>query len=113
MSSQPVDLILLSTLKDINPAKYSWFTEKTSAALAGRCLLDVLEYLRADPKLPGRFRHVTNAHAIRLACRYLVDEHLDCKSILNRIRGHIEDVTRRLREDRNNAPPFYGDDFWD
>ena len=113
MSAQSIDPILLSTLRDINPAKYSWFTEKSPAALAGRCLPDALEYLRTDPKLPGRFRHVTNAHTIRLVCRYLIDEHLDRKSILDRLGRHIEDVTRRLREDRNNAPPFYGDDFWD
>ncbi len=97
MSAQSIDPILLSTLRDINPAKYSWFTEKSPAALAGRCLLDALEYLRTDPKLPGRFRHVTNAHTIRLVCRYLIDEHLDRKSILDRLGRHIRysQVARR------------------
>jgi nucleoside phosphorylase len=113
MPLQSNGLLLLSSLRDADPPNNSWFTEKSPTALAGRCLLDVLEYLRTDPKLPGRFRHVTNAHAIRLACRYLVDEHLDHKVVLDRFAHHIQDVTRRLRESRNDSPPYYGDDFWD
>jgi hypothetical protein len=105
MPLQSNGLLLLSSLRDADPPNNSWFTEKSPTALAGRCLLDVLEYLRTDPKLPGRFRHVTNAHAIRLACRYLVDEHLDHKVVLDRFAHHIQDVTRRLRESRNDSPP--------
>jgi nucleoside phosphorylase len=96
----------------VNP-KYAWFRDNSNAALAGRCLLDVLEYLRADPKIPGRFRHVTNAHAIRLTHHCLSDPELDRLRVLKRLTPNIRETTRHLMSERNSNAPYFGDDFWD
>jgi hypothetical protein len=78
MLSRISDSFLLSDLKDIDPASNSWFSEDSTTALAGRCLLDAYEYLRVIPQFPGRFREVTNAHTVRLVCRSLSDQDLAC-----------------------------------
>lgn len=82
-------------------------------ALAGRCLLDALEYLRAIPKLPGRFAQLANAHTIRLVSRCLSDRHLNCPQVLEQLRPNIEEICRLLQVARQERPPHYGDDFWD
>ena len=106
-------LFSLSDLQQLDPERNRWFNAKTPQALAGRCLVDILEYLRADPRYPGRFRHVTNAHAIRLACQLLSDQDLKGKDVLDRLQRHIKETCSQLRENRNNDVPYYGDDFWD
>lgn len=102
----------LSELEEFDPSN-SWFKEDTTTGLTGRCLLDVLEYLRVDPKYPGRFRHVMNAHTIRLASRYLSNDELERKQVLDRLKSPIEETYRKLLKYRNPSVPFYGDDFWD
>ena len=57
--SRSGESFVLSDLQRLDPVNNNWFRENSVVALAGRCLLDVLEYLRADPKFPGRFRVVT------------------------------------------------------
>jgi hypothetical protein len=69
MLTRNPDLILLSDLKDVDNPDTNWFTEESAKGLAARCLLDAMEYLRSAPKLPARFSHVVNAHAIRLGHR--------------------------------------------
>lgn len=107
------ELFTLSDLQQDDPANNTWFAERTRHALAGRCLLDALEYLRVDAKLPGRFWHVTNAHTIRLACRYLSDASLNRKHVLIQMARYIDKTCKQIRQGRNEAIPFFGDDFWD
>jgi nucleoside phosphorylase len=107
------DLLPISNLVDIDPANNRVFRDKEKSALAGRCLLDTLEYLRAIPQYSGQFRQVTNAHTIRLACCCLSDPHLDRRQVLDRMKFRILDTCRKLREKSNDTPPHYGDDFWD
>jgi nucleoside phosphorylase len=105
--------LFLSHLQELDPDSNSWFNAKRPHALAGRCLLDTLEYLRANPKYPGRFQHVTNAHTVRLICQYLCNEDLQGKDVLARLQGHIKETCRQLRKNQNAYVPHYGDDFWD
>jgi nucleoside phosphorylase len=90
-----------------------WFMEKTPRGLAGRCLLDAIEYLRTAPKYPERFWHVVNAHAIRLVHRCLVDPSLNRGDVLDRMARHMEETCRQLVRSRQTEVPFYGDDYWD
>src|SRR5262245_26331803 len=113
MLSRTPDLLSLSNLKDLDTAQFNWFGEKTSKGLAGRCLLDVLEYLRAIPPFTAEFREVTNAHAIRLVCQCLSDPNLHAGKILQRMKPHVLQTCRQLREARKDTVPHYGDDFWD
>lgn len=107
------DLLPISSLVEIDPANNLAFRDKEKSALAGRCLLDTLEYLRAIPQYSAQFRQVTNAHTIRLACRCLSDSDLDRRQVLDRMKFRILGTCRKLREKRNDTPPHYGDDFWD
>src|SRR5258708_3461283 len=59
------DLFSIADLVQIDRAKNTSFRDQEQPELAGRCLLDVLEYLRAIPQFTGQFRQVTNAHTIR------------------------------------------------
>ncbi|HYN79862.1 MAG TPA: 5'-methylthioadenosine/S-adenosylhomocysteine nucleosidase [Gemmatimonadaceae bacterium] len=113
MLTRTFDPFTLSDLQRNNPAENNWFSEHSSTALAGRCLLDVLEYLRAVPNFPGRFREVANAHTIRLTCRCLSDPDLDRRRVLDRMRPRIVETGRQLRAGRRDRAPHYGDDFWD
>jgi nucleoside phosphorylase len=113
MLSRTPDQFSLSNLKDLDPAGLNWFSEKSPAALAGRCLLDALEYLRAVPPFSAEFREVTNAHAIRLVCQCLSDPDLQGGKVLQRMKPHILRTCKQLREARKNEAPHYGDDFWD
>jgi nucleoside phosphorylase len=103
----------LSDLQRCNPANNNWFAEDSPAALAGRCLLDAMEYLRTISSLPGRFVQLTNAHTIRLVCRCLSDKDLNRLHALENTTLQIEDTCRHLRAARNERAPHYGDDFWD
>ncbi|MEW6642361.1 MAG: hypothetical protein AB1586_17780 [Pseudomonadota bacterium] len=105
-------VIFLSDLRS-DPIQTNWFEEDSPKGLAGRCLLDAVEYLHATPKIPGRFWHVVNAHAIRLVHRCLTDKALDRLHVLDRMKGHIEQTCQQLLMSRQASVPHYGDDFWD
>jgi nucleoside phosphorylase len=113
MFTRNPQFILLSDLKDPDNPDTNWFTEESPKGLAGRCLLDAMEYLHAAPKLPARFWHVVNAHAIRLVHRCLSDPALKRTEVLERMKPHIEETCRQLINGRQPSMPFYGDDFWD
>jgi nucleoside phosphorylase len=113
MLSRNPDPFSLSNLKDLDPTGFNWFGEKSPMALAGRCLLDVLEYLRAIPPFTAQFREVINAHTIRLVCHCLSDPDLQGDKVLQRMKPHVMRTCRQLREARKNGIPHYGDDFWD
>jgi nucleoside phosphorylase len=113
MLNRHPDLIPLSDLKDPDDTDTNWFTEESPKGLAGRCLLDAIEYLHSAPKLPARFWHVVNAHAIRLVHRCLADPSVDRPEIVDRMKPHIEETCRQLLNGRQSGVPFFGDDFWD
>jgi hypothetical protein len=113
MLSRNPDLCSLSNLKDLDPDEFNWFGEKSAPALAGRCLLDVLEYLRAIPSFTAQFREVINAHTIRLVCHCLSDPNLQAGKVLRRMKPHVLEACGQLRQARKNEVPHYGDDFWD
>ena len=103
----------LLDLKQSNPASNNWFADRSPNALAGRCLLDAMEYLRTIPTFPGRFTQLTNAHTIRLLCCCLSDKDLNQRRTLKKMKPRIENTLRKLRAARNESAPHYGDDFWD
>ena len=105
--------ITLSALQALDPSGNAWFGDDTPRALAGRCLLDAIEYLRHLPKFRARFREVATAHAIRLVCTCLSDRRLDRGDALIRLQPAIADAFGGLRMTREKAAPHYGDDFWD
>jgi nucleoside phosphorylase len=113
VASQTAELFKLSDLQELDSANYNWFSEDSPPALAGRCLLDVLQYLRDIPRYPGRFRELTNAHAIRLTCHCLRSEQLDRKEHLERVKRTVIETLHELRRIRKSKAPLYGDDFWD
>jgi hypothetical protein len=90
-----------------------WFNEKSSHALTGRCLLDAMEYLRTIPKFPGRFRQLANAHAVRLIAVYRSDTDLNRFNQFKSIAPLLNETLKSLLASRHDAPPFYGDDYWD
>ena len=106
-------LFLLSDLQKLDAADNNWFSEDSITALAGRCLLDTLEYSRSITRFPGRFSELANAHTIRLMCRYLRDKDLDRTEVLTRLKPFVLQTCRGLREVSNPKVPHYGDDFWD
>src|SRR3989442_1083356 len=96
------------TIEDlqVNP-EMKRFSDSTPAHLAGRCLLDALEFLRIDPKWSARFGPLMNAHAIRL-CWGCVNE-LKRTDVAVRIRHLVELTYDYLLQERDNDIPFYGD----
>jgi nucleoside phosphorylase len=100
------------TLKDLQvKTGLKRFSDSTPAHLAGRCLLDALEFLRIDPKWSTRFGPLMNAHAMRLCWRCVKE--LKRKDVAVRIRHLVELTYDYLLQERHNDIPFYGDDFWD
>src|SRR6185369_3071132 len=87
------------------------FITNSPAYFAGRCLMDVVEYLRLNWRLSSQFKQLQNAHAIRLSAKCLSD--LGSTASISRIRNYVrstyEDILRRREED----PPHAGTDFWD
>jgi len=102
----------LFTVEDLKELDDPSFGDVSLAHFAGRCLLDVLEYLRTDLGQRGRFHALLIAHALRLTiqCLSQIDATGEHLSMFSR---HIERNYRRLRDSRNDEAPFYGDDFWD
>lgn len=106
MQTQPITIKDLQALDD----GYMQFRDQSAAYLAGRCLLDALEFLRNDPKWPARSGHLVNAHAIRLSWGCLKELR---GGRAKRIQLSVEETYKSLRDGRNAAIPTYGDDFWD
>jgi nucleoside phosphorylase len=101
------------TVEDLqkSSAELKRFSSRDTQFLAGRCLLDAVEYLRVDPKLPGIFLQLVNAHAIRLLVGCL--EKLKRLDIVKRIEPQVKTTCLQLLESRNERAPYFGDDFWD
>lgn len=87
------------------------FGDKSPAHFAGRCLLDVIEFLRLEERLPARFADLTKAHAVRLA--WGIVKELDEQSTLDRLRPSVDAAYACLLDRRHDREPAYGDDFWD
>jgi nucleoside phosphorylase len=113
MSGKHETRVLVRDLKKAPVGDTTWFEEKSSQALAGRCLLDAIEYLRTNQKLPGRFWHVVNAHCIRLVHRCLSDGAVNQPAMLHRLKSKIDQICELLSDNRQTDIPYYGDDFWD
>jgi nucleoside phosphorylase len=105
------------TLKDVKDAaegQGNWFSEQSKHALAGRCLLDATEYLRAHPKFPGQFRQLLNAHVIRLLATCLPEiTEVGTDRGYDRLTAQMVRGCKSLLSSRKNEIPHYGDDFWD
>lgn len=100
------------TIKDLQEYKAGKrFSDSSPAHIAGRCLLDGLEFLRIDPKWPTRFGQLVNAHAIRLCWPCL--KTLRSDDVRDRIRDIVELTYENLLKGRHDDIPYYGDDFWD
>jgi nucleoside phosphorylase len=99
------------TVKDLQPTSgaHGWFSDNSPLALAGRCLLDALEYLR-DLKSPGPFASVAMAHTVRLLSLYLPKIRPERSA---RIQEQLDEALRGILRSRNRAVPFYGEDYWD
>lgn len=91
----------------------SWFDDHSPRALAGRCLIDALEYLRIPLKFAAKDWHVANAAAVRIVHQCLTDAALARHDILSRVAPAVEEVCARIVASRQYRIPFYGDDFWD
>lgn len=109
MRAQQGYMFDLDDLKDEPGGTY--FTDNSTGYLAGRCLLDVIEFLRVTPLIPGRFRQITSAHAMRMSLKCLTD--IEREDVKLRLKGHIARVFRMLQAQRRPDPPHYGDDMWD
>jgi nucleoside phosphorylase len=90
-----------------------WFDENSPRALAGRCLLDALEYLRTTAKSAASSWHRVNATTIRLVHHCLTDTALNRGDVLDRVTAEIEATCAQLLANRQYRIPFYGDDFFD
>jgi hypothetical protein len=105
---------ILKDLVDATDGQGDWFSEHSNRALAGRCLLDVLEYLRAHPKFPGEFRQLVNSHVIRLLAICLPEiTDVGKDQGYDRITAQLIRSCKDLLASRRRAVPRYGDDFWD
>ncbi len=69
------------------------FSSRDTQFLAGRCLLDAIEYLRIDPKFPGIFLQLVNAHAMRLLVGCL--EKLKRRDVIKRIEPQMKTQVRK------------------
>ena len=90
-----------------------WFDEDSPRALAGRCLLDALEYLRTAAKFAASDWHGVNATTIRLVHHCLTDAALNRIDVLDRVAAEIEATCAQLLAGRQYRIPFYGNDFLD
>lgn len=110
MLSLSTHLFYLADLKNLKDENRC-FGDSSVPYLAGRCILDALEYLRVDLKWPAQFGQLTNAHAMRLLLRYL--SKLGRRDIQDRMKERFEYTYKQIRATRTSSPPFYGHDFWD
>jgi len=99
-------------LKDLERAGDQRFRGRSPEALAGRCLLDAVEYLRSGRRLPGKFMPLVTAHAMRVLLYCLTT--IARKDLKRRLEPHVEATCKELLKSRKNETlPPYGDDFWD
>ncbi len=114
MVSRNIELFTLEDLRNVDRVRGNWFVEDSKRALAGRCLLDAIEYIRVQPKFPGQFFQVANSHAIRLTTICLSPEGgLNSPSMFEQMRSSLKDACKKLLSSRCDSSPYYGDDFWD
>jgi nucleoside phosphorylase len=113
MFTQSAQLFLISDLKKLDSARNNWFDDDSVPAMAGRCLLDAIEYIRSVPPFPLQFHELVNAHAIRLICRYLSDKSVARPQVLDRSKVVVLQSFKQLQTARLPGIPHYGDDFWD
>src|SRR5262245_12130896 len=114
MSLSQIKRFTLQDLRNVSDGSGNWFGEHTPAALAGRCLLDTVEYIRAQREATGLFMQVKNAHAIRLTAKCLSQQGgLDVPGLLGQMKGYLKSACRDLLKSRKDPTPPYGDDFWD
>ena len=106
MSNRPIAFGEITYLPE-----HAGFNGSDRGYLAGRCLLDALEFLRIDPKWSARFAQLVNAHAIRL-CWLCLDD-LKHDAFKKRIRGEIDEVRDSILEGSQTGVCVFGDDFWD
>lgn len=106
-------LFTIKDLQNIAGPSGAWFSDKSPQALVGRCLVDAMEYLRADPRFPGQYSEVANAHAVRLVALCLSDDTLNRPEHLSRFERRLNEVLQCLLKSRNDTSPHYGDDYWD
>src|SRR5260370_35425340 len=105
-------LFTVDYLKSLVAPDGAWYDEDSERALAGRCLLDTIEYV-TTPELPGRFHDLADAHAIRLTVRCLSSGVLNRRDQLDRLRSRLNDRLSSLLKRRRKAPPFFVADSWD
>ncbi|MDU6831543.1 MAG: hypothetical protein E6417_16150, partial [Bradyrhizobium sp.] len=91
----------------------SWFDDMSPRALAGRCLLDALEYLCTAPKFAAKDWQLINANAARIVHQCLTDPALARHDIVDRVAPAIEEICAGIVASRQYCIPFYGDDYWD
>ncbi|BAM87347.1 conserved hypothetical protein [Bradyrhizobium oligotrophicum S58] len=113
MVSRHPPVFFTSDLHGYGIGNTSWFDDNSPRALAGRCLVDALEYLRTAPKFAAKDWHVVNANAARIVHQCLADPALARQDILTRVAPAIEEICVRIVASRQYRVPFYGDDFWD
>ncbi|HEV8068381.1 MAG TPA: hypothetical protein VGP76_11645 [Planctomycetaceae bacterium] len=109
-----MEMFTLEDVKRATTEPSNWFGEQSKKALAGRCLLDSVEYFLTHPKFPAQFRQVVNAHTIRLITVCLARQGgLDLSDLLDQISVRLSDSCKQVLGSRRDKFPFYGDDFWD
>ena len=114
MSLSQSKLFSVEDLKNAVDGKGNWFGEHRPPALAGRCLLDTIEYIRTQRESSGQFMQVKNAHAIRLTVVCLSPGGgLNLPGMFAQMKPYLVSACRDLLESRGNSFPPYGDDFWD
>ncbi|CCD95206.1 conserved hypothetical protein [Bradyrhizobium sp. ORS 375] len=113
MVSRHPPVFFTSDLHGYGIGNTSWFDDNSPRALAGRCLVDALEYLRTSPKFAARDWHVLNATAARMVHQCLADPALARHDLIGRATPHIEEICARIVASRQYRIPFYGEDFWD
>jgi nucleoside phosphorylase len=87
------------------------FVGNSLTYFAGRCLMDVIEYLRLNSRVPSQFKQLQDAHAIRLSAECL--SNLGTAAELTRIKNHVRRTYEDILRSRSENPPHAGTDFWD
>ncbi|MGJ4927076.1 hypothetical protein ACQR1I_03625 [Bradyrhizobium sp. HKCCYLS2038] len=113
MISRHPPVFFTSDLHGYGIGNTGWFDDATPRALAGRCLLDALEYLRTSPKFAAKDWHLVNANAARIVHQCLTDPAISRPDVLDRVAPAIEEICAGIVASRQSRMPFYGDDFWD
>ncbi|MGJ5176602.1 hypothetical protein ACQR16_06650 [Bradyrhizobium oligotrophicum] len=113
MVSRHPPVFFASDLHGYGIGNTGWFDDNSPRALAGRCLVDALEYLRTSPKFAAKDWHVVNANAARIVHQCLADTALARRDILDRVAPAIDEICAQIVASRQYRIPFYGDDFWD